>query len=154
MKNILETLINASEKAACVARSCCLGPHNEELLVSEKFAEEANDRFEHDFKTLADVVAQEAARCEIASCFPDLAKHVRGEECAEINGVRITLQGSKEDTAEVLRRLVAPAVAARMAEAAHCNTSHGFCDKLPNNLSNIDTSDLGVWIDPIGNIIS
>ncbi|CAB3237073.1 unnamed protein product [Arctia plantaginis] len=149
MNNILETLINASEKAACVARSCCAGPHNEELLVAEKLAEEANERFEHDFKTLADVVAQEAARCEIASCFPDLAKHVRGEECTEIDGVRISLQDSKEETAELLRQIVAPVVAARMAEAAHCSTLHGFSDKLPNNLSNIDTSDLGVWIDPI-----
>lgn len=149
MKNILETLINASEKAACVARSCCTGSKNEVLLVAEKNEGEANTRFERDFKTIADVLAQEAARTEIASSFPELAKYVRGEECSEIGGVRIALQHNAEDTAKLLGELVAPAVARRMAEAAHFNTAHEFADNLPNNLSKINISDLGVWIDPI-----
>ncbi|XP_075971682.1 inositol polyphosphate 1-phosphatase [Anticarsia gemmatalis] len=149
MVSILETLINASEKAACVARSCCSGSQNEVLLVAEKFEGEANARFERDFKTIADVLAQEAARAEIASSFPELAQYVRGEECSEIGGVRISIKDSVEDTTELLSTLVAPAVAKRMAEAAHSDSAHGFCDKLPDNLSEIDTSDLGIWIDPI-----
>ncbi|CAD0197444.1 unnamed protein product [Chrysodeixis includens] len=147
--SILETLINASEKAACVARSCCSGSSNEVLLVAEKFEGEANARFERDFKTIADVLAQEAARAEIACHFPELAAHVRGEECSEIGGVKITICDKVEQTADILRSLVAPAVAKRMAEAAHCNTQHTFCDNLPQDLLQINTSDLGIWIDPI-----
>lgn len=150
MHNILETLINASEKAACVARSCCAGATNEVLLVAEKFEGDANARFERDFKTIADVLAQEAAKTEIAGHFPELADHVRGEECSEIGGVRIELCDSVEGTADILQYLVAPAVAKRMAEAAHRDTDHKFCDNLPKDIPEIDTSDLGIWIDPIG----
>ncbi|XP_035439065.2 inositol polyphosphate 1-phosphatase [Spodoptera frugiperda] len=148
MKNILETLINASEKAACVARSCCAGSKNEVLLVAEKFDGDANARFERDFKTIADVLAQEAAKTEIARHFPELADHVRGEECSEIGGVRIELRENIEGTTDLLQYLVAPAIAKRMAEAAHRDTEHTFCDNLPN-IPEIDTSDVGIWIDPI-----
>lgn len=150
MKNILETLINASEKAACVARSCCAGSTNEVLLVAEKFEGEANARFVRDFKTIADVLAQEAAKTEIANRFPELAEHVRGEECSEIGGVRIELCDNVEGTTDLLQYLVTPAVAKRMAEAAHRDTVHTFCDNLPKNLDSINTSDIGIWIDPIG----
>nr|XP_049694933.1 inositol polyphosphate 1-phosphatase [Helicoverpa armigera] len=149
MKHILNTLINASEKAACVARSCCAGSTNEVLLVAEKFEGDANARFERDFKTIADVLAQEAAKTEIAGHFPELAEHVRGEECSEIGGVRIELCDSVEGTTDLLQYLVAPAVAKRMAEAAHRDTEHVFCDNLPKDLPEVNTSDLGIWIDPI-----
>lgn len=152
MSGILQTLINASEKAALVAKSCCSGDRDETLLVSEKCDGEANERFEKDFKTIADVLAQESAKMTIVSRFPELSEHVRGEECAEIGGVTIRLKRSADETAELLGSIVQPSLAKRMATAAHSHVTHPLCDKLPEDIPAIDTNDLGVWIDPIGNL--
>lgn len=154
MVHVLHALINASERAANVARACCQGsPEEGALLVSEKSGSEANSRFEHDFKTIADVLAQEAAKSEIGAHFPELIDYVRGEECAEIGGVRINIQKSAEATAELLGYVVPDSAATRMAEAAHFEPKLSICDELPDDLPEIDTSNLGVWIDPIGNLI-
>lgn len=150
MTDLLLTLVKASERAARVARACCLGSNSETLLIAEKFDGDANIRFERDFKTIADVLAQESAKTEIASRFPSLAEHVRGEECSEMGGVRIAVQDSVEKTVELLSYLVTLEPAQRMAAAVHEDMSSEYTDKLPKNLPNIDISDLGVWIDPIG----
>lgn len=60
--NLLRSLINASEKAANIARICRSNEQLLKLLVQEKTSDEANARFEHDFKTLADVLIQEAIK--------------------------------------------------------------------------------------------
>jgi inositol polyphosphate 1-phosphatase len=68
MKNgsrLFQILLQASEKAANVARAC---RQNEELfpfLIQEKSLEEKNPRFFHDFKTLADVLIQEMIKHDI-----------------------------------------------------------------------------------------
>lgn len=62
---LLQTLITASEKAANIAR---LLRQNETLfqkLVEQKPAEEANPRFQADFKTLADVLIQEMVKHDV-----------------------------------------------------------------------------------------
>lgn len=67
VKNIMEALVHASEKAANIARLC---RHNENLfplLTEEKSAEESNPRFVKDFKTLADVLIQQTIRYEIGN---------------------------------------------------------------------------------------
>lgn len=64
-KNILEALIDVSEKAANVARVFRQNEHLFELLVQEKSTDEANPRFVHDYKTLADVLIQETIRHDI-----------------------------------------------------------------------------------------
>ncbi|KAM3967361.1 inositol polyphosphate 1-phosphatase [Aphomia sociella] len=147
MVDILRVLINASEKAAEVARSCCNGLADEVLLIAEKCGGEANARFDKDFKTIADVLAQESAKSEIASHFPELAKNTRGEECSEITGVCIKLRENSDETAEMLSSLVPLNVAKRMSAAAH--TSIDLSLSLPKELEFIDNKDLGVWIDPI-----
>lgn len=66
-KNILEALIDVSEKAANIARVFRQNEHLFELLVQEKPTGEANPRFVHDYKTLADVLIQETIRHDISS---------------------------------------------------------------------------------------
>lgn len=67
VKNIMEALINVSEKAANIARVCRKNEHLFSLLIQEKSSEESNSRFVKDFKTLADVLIQETIRLEVAS---------------------------------------------------------------------------------------
>lgn len=148
MTHILEVLIKASEKAAFVARSCCEHSNAETLVVAEKCEAEANIRFEKDFKTIADVLAQEAAKSVIISHFSELSNHIRGEESSEIGGISITLQDDPEKTSEILQNLLPLHMAKKMATAAHSKISYNV--DLPSNLPFIDPADLGVWIDPIG----
>uniref|UniRef100_S4PGK4 Inositol polyphosphate 1-phosphatase n=1 Tax=Pararge aegeria TaxID=116150 RepID=S4PGK4_9NEOP len=148
MADLLEALIQASEKAARIARSCCESSNEETLLVAEKCESEANTRFDKDFKTVADVLAQECAKAVIISQFPELNGHVRGEECPEIGGITIGLQGTIEGTAKLLGGALPQTTARRMAEAAHSDTFDNL-PILPVDLPSINTSDIGIWIDPI-----
>lgn len=148
MAEVMKALVIASERAACITRACCSDSTQEALFVAEKIDGEANVRFDKDFKTIADVLAQEAAKTEIAARFPELADKVRGEECSEIGGVNIAVQESLERTTELLNYLVPPNAAKRMAEAVHSSIDLEL--NLPDNIPNISYSDLGVWIDPIG----
>ncbi|CAK1598751.1 unnamed protein product [Parnassius mnemosyne] len=146
MTDVLKALIIASEKAAGIARSCTEA--NEALLVTEKSEIEANARFARDFKTIADVLAQECAKAEVAKCLPAISKHLRGEEHNEIGGVTITLQETEEKTTELLGSLIPLSTATQMAKAAHAQVNHTFTEALPN-IPMLDYEDLGVWIDPI-----
>ncbi|XP_038220279.1 inositol polyphosphate 1-phosphatase [Zerene cesonia] len=146
MANILETLIYASEKAARIARSCC--NTSDSILVAEKGDTEANPRFDKDFKTIADVLAQESAKDFIVSRIPELKGQVRGEECSEIGGIAISLQENSDKTIDLLSKILPRDAAKCMAEAAHSDVELNYEQTLPNIL-NIDYSDLGVWIDPI-----
>lgn len=73
-RNLLHSLINAAEKAANIARLCRSNDQLLALLVQEKTGKEANARFEHDFKTLADVLIQETIKHdvggEVNDCLP------------------------------------------------------------------------------------
>lgn len=61
--NLLRSLINATEKSCNIARKCRSDLLY--LLVQEKTGGEANARFEHDFKTLADVLIQETIKNDV-----------------------------------------------------------------------------------------
>jgi len=63
--NLLNLLIETSEKAANIARLCRENKHLFSLLVEEKSEQEANPRFVQDFKTLADVLIQETIRVDV-----------------------------------------------------------------------------------------
>lgn len=67
VKNIMEALVHASEKAANIARLCRQNEHLFPLLVAEKPIEESNPRFVKDFKTLADVLIQQTIRFDIGN---------------------------------------------------------------------------------------
>ncbi|XP_037943502.1 inositol polyphosphate 1-phosphatase-like [Teleopsis dalmanni] len=79
-RNLLRSLINASEKAANIARICRSNEQLLSLLVQEKSGTEANARFEHDFKTLADVLIQETIKHDVGNLFPELRESICGEE--------------------------------------------------------------------------
>lgn len=66
-RHLLKSLINASEKAANIARICRSNEQLLGLLVQEKTGDEANARFEHDFKTLADVLIQESIKHDVGA---------------------------------------------------------------------------------------
>lgn len=149
MEDIVKALLQASEKAATIARSCC-GYSSEALLVAEKGDGEANARFEKDFKTIADVLAQVCAKYEIKNHCGGLVDNVRGEECAEINGVTIELKETEEKTAELLSTLVPSNAAKRMAKAAHRKINHNLGNIVPFDFPDVNLSEIGVWIDPIG----
>lgn len=65
VKNIMESLINVSEKAGNIARIFRRNQHLFALLIQEKVPAESNPRFVKDFKTLADVLIQETIRYEV-----------------------------------------------------------------------------------------
>ncbi|XP_063619266.1 inositol polyphosphate 1-phosphatase [Cydia splendana] len=149
MANVLEALIYASERAACIARYCAASLSDENLVVTEKSGDEANSRFEHDFKTIADVLAQEAAKVEIGHHCQNLASSVWGEECGEINGHPIKLGDNIDKTALLLSQIVPKEQALKLAEGCHCELNPKLFGELPYDLPAIDDATLGVWIDPI-----
>jgi inositol polyphosphate 1-phosphatase len=65
IKELLNELIKASEKAAQIARLCRAEEELFKLLVQEKSPETKNPRFVQDFKTLADVLVQETVRHDL-----------------------------------------------------------------------------------------
>lgn len=67
VKNIMEALVHASEKAANIARLCRCNEHLFPLLIQEKPIEESNPRFVKDFKTLADVLIQQTIRYDVGN---------------------------------------------------------------------------------------
>lgn len=78
VKNIMEALVHASEKAANIARLCRQNEHLFPLLIEEKPAEESNPRFIKDFKTLADVLIQQTIRYDVGNlvCIQILLKSI------------------------------------------------------------------------------
>lgn len=150
MANVLEALIYASERAACVARACAESLSDDNLVVTEKSGDEANSRFEHDFKTIADVLAQEAAKVEIGRHCKELGNNVWGEECGEINGHTIRLEEQVDKTALLLSQVVPMEQALKLARGSHCDLNPKLVGDLPCYLPPIDDASLAVWIDPIG----
>ncbi|CAG9792714.1 unnamed protein product [Diatraea saccharalis] len=150
MANLLKSVIKASEKGASIARSCVgVKDIEDALLIAEKCEGEANTRFDKDFKTIADVLVQETAKSIIVNDFPDLKGHVRGEECAEIGGQKIKLLETEAKTEELLRLLVTSNLASRMAKAAHNDNPNIDFSDIPDDIPEVDTTDIGIWIDPI-----
>ena len=58
-KDLLQVLLQVSEKSAQIARAWRCQEELFELMVEEKTEKEKNQRFVRDFKTLADVLVQE-----------------------------------------------------------------------------------------------
>ncbi|GBP16201.1 Inositol polyphosphate 1-phosphatase [Eumeta japonica] len=130
-RNLLRSLINASEKAANIARICRSNEQLLKLLVQEKTNDEANSRFEHDFKTLADVLIQETIKHDVGA----------------------------EDTADCLLQILQPEhqeAATLLAQEVHRTIKFDkeLPDELPELPNEVDYSQFGVWIDPIDDGIS
>ncbi|KAH8360080.1 hypothetical protein KR093_010642 [Drosophila rubida] len=157
--NLLRELINCAEKAANIARICRSNTELLALLVQEKTGAEANQRFEHDFKTLADVLIQETIKHEIGQLFPAMRQAIQGEESPNFTNklgqkVTIAVGNTSAETAACLSSVLggdhqnaSEALAAEVhRKVAYDNVMLGDIPELP---AAMDYSNLGIWIDPI-----
>ncbi|XP_061390670.1 inositol polyphosphate 1-phosphatase-like [Musca vetustissima] len=157
--NLLRSLINAAEKAANIARICRSNQQLLSLLVREKTGDEANARFEHDFKTLADVLIQEAIKYDVGNEFPEMKDNIRGEESPNFtnaNGenIAIVVGPTATETEACLLAILQEEhqeAAKILAEEVHRQVTFDkeLNEEIPELPNDVDYSQLGVWIDPI-----
>ncbi|KAF7279509.1 hypothetical protein GWI33_007091 [Rhynchophorus ferrugineus] len=155
--DLLKALIVVSEKAANIARTLRQNESLFSLLVEQKSDNEANPRFNEDFKTLADVLIQQMTRHDIGLQFPDLKQSIEGEESNHIvnklgEEVDIEIKDSAEETARLLSKVMDGDVeAARvLADEVHRTVSIDEVDtKTPTFDFDVDLENIGIWIDPI-----
>lgn len=156
-RNLLKSLIDSAEKAANIARKCREDKNLLSLLIQEKTADEANARFVHDFKTLADVLIQETIIHYIGNYFPELQSNIKGEESSTFTNtlgesVCVKIGENETETASCLEKVLdGNKIAANvLASEVHKNielSSH--FDNIPELPNDIDYLDIGIWIDPI-----
>ncbi|KAH8417859.1 hypothetical protein KR222_007324, partial [Zaprionus bogoriensis] len=155
--NLLRELINCAEKAANIARVCRSNEQLLSLLVQEKSGAEANARFEHDFKTLADVLIQETIKHEIGSVFPAMREAILGEESPSFTNklgqtVTIAVGETAAATAACLAAVLDGHQGAAEALAAEVHRKVDYVapklGEIPE-LPELDYGNLGIWIDPI-----
>ncbi|KAG9353453.1 hypothetical protein JZ751_018049 [Albula glossodonta] len=158
MADLLRLLLRVSEKAANVARVCRQEGPLFELLIQEKTGDDKNKKFVQDFKTLADVVIQEMVKHDIGKQFPEMKGFIHGEESNKFeNGlgesVVVTVCGTEEETATLLTTVLDgdTTAAGLLARAIHQDLQ--LSDKAAESLElPLNPGDLGIWIDPIGNV--
>ncbi|KAH8383091.1 hypothetical protein KR009_006676 [Drosophila setifemur] len=156
--NLLRVIVNCAEKAANIARTCRSNEQLLALLVQEKSGAEANERFEHDFKTLADVLIQETIKHEVGALFPAMQDAILGEESPSFTNqlgesVTIAVGESVEETCACLEAVLSGHEGAALALAGEVHRVVNFeSDKLgeiPELPEELDFANLGIWIDPI-----
>lgn len=159
--NLVRVLVNCSEKAANIAKRIRKDENLLQLLTQEKSEEEANPRFVQDFKTLADVLIQETIRHDVSSKFPQLENNICGEESSQFtnslgDSVCVTIGSTKEETQVCLEKVLDgnSSAACILAEEVH-NSVEFESDNLGvyPELPDMDLSQIGIWIDPIGMIL-
>ncbi|XP_036322736.1 inositol polyphosphate 1-phosphatase [Rhagoletis pomonella] len=154
--HLLQQLINAAEKAANIARVCRSNEALLKLLVQEKTGPDANARFEHDFKTLADVLIQETIKHDICELFPAMREGIKGEESpnftnVEGESVTIVVGETAEETAQCLAAILNAEAAEILASEVHRDVAYEeeVLGEIPALPADLDYSNLGIWIDPI-----
>ncbi|CAD6993704.1 unnamed protein product [Ceratitis capitata] len=154
--NLVQQLVNAAEKAANIARICRSNEALLQLLVQEKTGPEANARFEHDFKTLADVLIQETIKHDIGTLFPAMRDAIKGEESPNFKNVdgesvTIAVGETAEETANCLASILNVEVAEVLAGEVHRAVVYeeSLLGEIPALPADLDYSNLGIWIDPI-----
>ncbi|XP_056392353.1 inositol polyphosphate 1-phosphatase [Hyla sarda] len=155
MSEILQELLRASEKAACIARACRQEEALFQLLIEEKKEDEKNKKFLTDFKTLADVLVQEVVKHDLGKKFPGLEQNVRGEESNKFtneHGEKIIVKvcPTEEETASLLQKVLDnnKSAAKTLARAVHQEVT--LTDKALNAVNvSIPLDNIAVWVDPI-----
>ncbi|XP_012283453.1 inositol polyphosphate 1-phosphatase isoform X2 [Orussus abietinus] len=155
---LLQLLLQVSEKAANIARTCRQNETLFKLLVQEKSEEEKNPRFFHDFKTLADVLIQETIKHDIGLEFPELVEAVKGEESNVFSNtlgetIIVNVCSSLNETADLLSKVLGDDKEAASLLALEVHKDITMSDvpvdsNLPKDLD-LHINDLGIWIDPI-----
>ncbi|CAH2306555.1 inositol polyphosphate 1-phosphatase [Pelobates cultripes] len=155
MSNILQELLRASEKAACIARACRQEETLFQLLIEEKKEGEKNKKFLTDFKTLADVLVQEVIKHDIGRKFPGLEKNIAGEESNEFTnelGEKIIVRvcATEKETAKLLQRVLDNNEAASKALARAVHEDVQLSDPALDAVHiNIPHDNIAMWVDPI-----
>ncbi|XP_042204830.1 inositol polyphosphate 1-phosphatase-like [Homarus americanus] len=156
MAELIKIILNFSERAGEIARSIRREPKLFSLLVEEKGESEKNQRFTHDFKTLADVLIQEALRHYLTQMIPSLGDHVQGEESAEFTntlGEKITVRicDTQQETAILLAKVLDgnQEAADILADVVHSDISWSPEPELIEKIPNLPIEKLGIWIDPV-----
>uniref|UniRef100_A0A8C5QHY3 Inositol polyphosphate 1-phosphatase n=1 Tax=Leptobrachium leishanense TaxID=445787 RepID=A0A8C5QHY3_9ANUR len=155
MSDILQELLRASEKAACIARACRQEETLFQLLIEEKKEGEKNKKFLTDFKTLADVLVQEVIKHDIGKKFPGLEKNIAGEESNEFTnelGEKIIVKvcATEEETAQLLLKVLDNNEAASRALARAVHEEVLLSDPALDSLNiNIPHDSIAMWVDPI-----
>lgn len=151
-KEFLSAIINASEKAANIARVCRKNEELFSLLVQEKSGSEKNERFVHDFKTLADVLIQETIKHDISKAFPGMT--IKGEENNKFENslgesVVISITEDPASTLAVLLKVLDGNECGAGALAAEIHKNVVTDEPSPDIKGSIDAEKVGIWIDPI-----
>ena len=161
MSLLLEKIICVSEKAANIARACRSDAKLFELLVEEKTGEAKNAKFVQDFKTLADVLIQETIRHDLSKTYSELENCIFGEESNEFENtlgekIVVSVQETEEKTKALLTKVLNGNSDAAHTLAKHVHSEIRIEDvtltlPLPDFIPGprFDTTDLGIWIDPI-----
>lgn len=157
-REFFKSLIDASEKAANIARICRSNQRLFELLIQEKSDDEANPRFFRDFKTLADVVIQETIRADVGRKFPAIRDNICGEENSKFENalgesVMVEIGDDAAATKSMLLKVLdgnEVAADALTQEIHRTDVAIGDDVCLPDIIDEqLDFGKLGIWIDPI-----
>lgn len=156
-KNLIKSLIDVAERAANIARSCRANEDLLALLVQEKSSDEANPRFVHDFKTLADVLIQETVRYYIGNEFAELKDYIKGEESASFTNklgetINVAIGETAKETADCLEKVLDGnrSAAEVLAEEVHKSVTYSNqVADIPDLPEDLNYADIGIWIDPI-----
>jgi len=149
-KELLSLIIQSSEKAANIARVVRRNEDLFKMLIEEKDEDTKNQRFDHDFKTLADIIIQESIKYDIGKVFPDLRNSIKGEEENEFDNVKIEICNDDEhETVEMLLKVLDGNHSAAEAFAKEIHREVSLELELPDIKESIDVNNIGIWIDPI-----
>ncbi|XP_027197943.2 inositol polyphosphate 1-phosphatase isoform X2 [Dermatophagoides pteronyssinus] len=163
---LLEELIQVAEKSAQISRIC--RDDNDGLfriLIQEKINNDdgKNPRFQHDYKTFADVLIQEMAKFCLEAKFPGFSKQIYGEESNHFQnklGEKISIQIGNDQqityenfvkildyNTSVSQKLVQVIYSSSSSSSSTINNSVQYDSDLPS--ISLELSDIAVWIDPI-----
>ncbi|GFR04743.1 inositol polyphosphate 1-phosphatase [Trichonephila clavata] len=154
LSDLLQCLIECSQKAARIAQ--IFRDENDlfQLLVEEKSPVEKDKKVFRDFKTLADVLVQETIKKDVGQKFPTLTSNIQGEEQNSFQNslgesILVELSDSEEDTVALLSQVFdgKDHIARSLATAAHSKDL--ACEKQYSSSCCIPADSIGIWIDPI-----
>ncbi|XP_078355346.1 inositol polyphosphate 1-phosphatase-like [Oculina patagonica] len=158
-KKLLQVLLQVSEKSAKIARAWRCQKELFELMVEEKTQIEKNQRFVHDFKTLADVLVQEVVKHDVTQNFPEFSGYIFGEESNIFTNsfgqeIRIEVQEDSSATSKHLSTVLCGNETASHLLAGLIHTdivleteeTQALEDQLDFELP---LNELAIWIDPI-----
>lgn len=154
LSDLLQCLIECSQKAARIAQ--IFRDENDlfQLLVEEKSPVEKDEKICQDFKTLADVLVQETIKKDVGQKFPSLTSNIQGEEQNSFQNslgesILVDLSDSEEETVSLLSKVFdgRDHIARSLASVAHSKDL--ACEIQYSSSCLIPANSIGIWIDPI-----